>query len=62
MSLLAHTSTHKVEHLRRGLYCLTVFDRNPRPGARHIVEWHHGNRRGAFARLAELLQQPRHAA
>ena len=59
MSLLAHTRTHKVEHLRRGLYQLTVFDRNPRPGARHLVEWHHGNRRGAFARLAALLGHPR---
>lgn len=62
MSLLVHTSTHKVEHLRRGLYQLTVFDRNPRPGARHIVEWHHGNRRGAFDRLAALLQPPQLAA
>lgn len=54
MALLAHTPAFKVEHLRRGLYALTVFGASPNPNGRHLVVWHYGNRRSAFARLAQL--------
>lgn len=58
MARLCAAPTHAVDHLRRGLYKLTVYDRAPNPNGRHIVEWIAGNKRAAFRRLDQLLALP----
>ncbi len=58
MVQLCHTATHSVEHVRRGLYRLVVFDRCPNPTGAHLIEWVHGNKRRAFRRLDQLLALP----
>ena len=58
MARLCQTTTHTVDHVRRGLYCLTVFGRCPNPTGSHLVEWVHGNKRKAFRRLDQLLALP----
>ena len=58
MARLCAAPTHAVDHLRRGLYKLTVYDRCPTPSGRHIVEWFVGNKRAAFRRLDVLLALP----
>ena len=55
---LVRTSTHTVEHLRRGLYRLVVFHRCPNPNGTHLVAWYRGNKRGAFRYLDRLLALP----
>ena len=55
MAVLCHTSTHAVEHLRRGLYFIQVWDRSPNPNGRHLTVWFHGNKRNAFRYLDQLL-------
>ncbi|MGB3545013.1 hypothetical protein [Rubrivirga sp.] len=58
MAQLCRTPTHVVDHLRRGLYRLVVFDKCPNPTGRHLVVWYRGNRRGAFHALDRLLALP----
>ena len=58
MSRLCATATHAVDHLRRGLYRLTVYGRCPNPNGLHIIEWVHGSKRAAFQRLDVLLALP----
>ena len=58
MSRLCATATHAVDHLRRGLYRLTVYGRCPNPNGLHLVEWVHGSKRAAFQRLDALLALP----
>ena len=58
MAQLCRTSTHTVDHLRRGLYRLVVFNRCPNPNGLHLVVWVHGNKRKAFRRLDQLLALP----
>ena len=58
MAQLCHTPTHAVDHVRRGLYLLRVWDRCPNPTGRHLVVWYHGNRRNAFRYLDQLLALP----
>ena len=58
MALVCRTPTHKVEHLRRGLYFIQVWDRCPNPNGRHLTCWFHGNRSRALARAAQLAALP----
>ena len=58
MAQLCQTSTHAVEHVRRGLYRLVVYGRCPNPNGTDLVEWVAGNKRKAFARLDQLLALP----
>ncbi len=58
MAVLCRTSTHAVEHLRRGLYFIQVWDRSPNPNGRHLTVWFHGNKRNAFRYLDQLLALP----
>jgi hypothetical protein len=58
MSILCHTPTHKVEHVRRGLYRLVIFGRCPNPNGRHLIAWVRGNRRRAIGRAEQLAALP----
>ena len=58
MAVLCHTPTHAVEHVRRGLYFIQVWDRCPNPTGRHLTVWYHGNKRNAFRYLDQLLALP----
>ena len=58
MSRICTTPSHTVDHLRRGLYRLTVFGRCPNPNGRHLVECFYGNRRAALARAEALAAPP----
>jgi hypothetical protein len=58
MAQLCRTSTHTVDHVRRGLYRLVVFGQCPNPNGYNLVVWVHGNKRKAFARLDQLLALP----